>query len=210
MSDRALSLPQVAALAHAPLIVVDTRAPAPKDVVVEIDETPYVVTFSSAVLFEAWFSPDQPRVVVRGCDMDGALPLGAGFVIDPEQPQYLVVPPIDVARIAAAGRPFPRGHEVKAGEPAVSPDALLADLAAVLEGTGLVRSARWVWHQVRGQAPYAVVVVEADATAIEGITAACWPVLAQHRPEHPVELVLLEDDGEALSWVAANIPPFYG
>lgn len=70
-------------------------------------------------------------------------------------------------------------------------------------------SARWVWHQVQGQQPYAVVAVEAPPDSIDRVGAACAPVLAQHRPEHPVELVLLADDGDVLTWVREHLAPFY-
>lgn len=209
MSD-ALTLPQVAALAQAPVVVVDTRAPAPERVVVTIDDDPYVVAFSSHELFDGWFSPEQPRAVVRGSDMGQALPLGAGFVVDPGSDRVLVVPPFDVPRVQAAGRPFPRGHQVRAGNPDQVPDALLADLAAALDATGLVRSARWVWHQVQGQQPYAVLVVDTDEPSLPDVAAACGPALARHRTPYPVELVLLEDDGDALTWVAQHVEPFCG
>ena len=210
MTDSVLSMPQIAALAKAPIWAVDTRHPLPDGAIFGIDGTPYVAVFSSPELLELYFSPEQPKVPLRCADMDRALPLGAGYVIDPGREPSVIVPPFDVARIAAASLPFPANHEVRVGHPAERPEELIADLAHDLQSAADLLSARWVWHQVKGQEPYAVIVVDCPDDAFAQVQELCWPALAKHRPIYDVSMVRHDPKIDLIVWAQEHIPPFYG
>ncbi|GAA1823782.1 enhanced serine sensitivity protein SseB [Planosporangium flavigriseum] len=180
--------------------------------VMVIDEQPYVVVYTSAEQY-ARGAGQQAHMVISGRELAGILAEMLGLAVNPGAEAGLPIRPEGVRYLRGGRRTIPAGQQIRLGDPAEEPQALLAALATAFEAVPAVIVARRALAQTGDEPPFLLIGVEADQSVgdwREAALAAANAAVAAAPPPLAVDTVFLDDATDPVTaWMLAHTEPFY-
>jgi hypothetical protein len=177
-----------------------------------IDDAKYVAVYTSEEQFKRC-AGKYSAAVTPGRAFARTLPPELGIAVNPGGEAGLPIHPSGVQVIRGEESPVAAGTEIRLGEPAEEPDALLAALRRAFAAVPEVTSARRAWAQF-GDSPDGLLLgieVTPDhdrsrRSAVQAVTTA-----VQRSPvPYAVDSVFLTDPADSLAgWFRENTHPFY-
>lgn len=200
-------------LADAEVLIGVAETPGgPQPLFTDVDGEPAVVAFTDLAEAQSELPETHRLFSIVVAELAAQLPPHAGIVVDPRSASPAWVPAASKQAVVEAAQAFPAGADVRIGEPADEPEALLEAVRAGAPGVpGLQRVWR-TWYQAADARPRLLVVVDVADPASQGEAAADLVLDAARTTAYgpPVLVMALPDLPEAhRAWLLEHTPPSY-
>jgi hypothetical protein len=177
-----------------------------------LDGQPYVAVYTSAEQY-AHGAGQLSRMVIPGRELAGMLDERLGLAVNPGCDVGLPVRPEGVRSMRGGRITIPAGQQIRLGQPAEEPQALLSAVAAALSRIPAVVDARRALAQIGDQPPGLLIGVRIDRPAADdrqAVLATINSAVAAAPVPLTVDTVFLDDPVDQITaWMIDNTEPFY-